>query len=302
MRRTRLLATSVACLATLALSLAGCRTPDPGPGPGPTDPTTPTTPGPTQPGGGGFQKGPDPTNAALLRNGPFSVQQSAITGASGFGGGRVYVPSEAGTYGAIAISPGFTARWSSLSWLGPRLASHGFVVLGMETNTTGDFPPSRGSQLNAALRWLTSSSSARTKVDGSRLAVGGHSMGGGGTLSAMQQNPALKLGVPIAPWHSTKSWSSVRAPVVIVSGSADAIASEGSHADRFYSSLGSSEKAQVSITGGSHFFPQTTNGPLSFYAIAWLKRFVDNDTRYSSFACSTNGAGGSYTFRSTCPV
>jgi fermentation-respiration switch protein FrsA (DUF1100 family) len=124
-------------------------------------------------------------------------------------------------------------------------------------------------------------------------------MGGGGTLSAMQQNPALKLGIPIAPWHSTKSWGSVRQPVLIVSGSSDSVASEASHADRFYDSLGG-EKAQVSLTGGSHFFPQSVNRPLARYAVAWLKRFVDNDTRYSSFACTGSSSG--YTFRSTCPV
>ena len=45
-----------------------------------------------------------------------------------------------GTFGAVAISPGFTAYWSSISWLGPRIASHGFVVIGIETNTTLDQP------------------------------------------------------------------------------------------------------------------------------------------------------------------
>jgi len=298
MKHTRALATSVAVLATLALSLAGCRNPGGGSG------TTTTSPGPTpttEPGGGGggYQKGPDPTEALLGGDGPFQVTQTAITGASGFGGGRVYSPTQSGTYGAIALSPGFTAMWSSISWMGPRLASHGFVVLGMETNTTGDQPASRGAQLNRALQWLTSTSSVRSKVDGSRLAVGGHSMGGGGTLEALRTNPALKLGIPIAPWNTNTNFSSVRAPVVIVSGSADTIAPEGSHSDRFYASLGG-EKAQVSLNGASHFFPQTVNRTLSRYAVAWLKRFVDNDTRYSSFACTGSGSG--YTFRSTCPV
>jgi predicted dienelactone hydrolase len=298
MKHTRALATSVACLATLALSLAGCTRPGPGPGTTTTQPSGPTTTVPG--GGGGTVKGPDPTESLLNGNGPFQVQQSAITGASGFGGGQVYAPSTAGTYGAIALSPGFTARWSSISWMGPRLASHGFVVLGMETNTTSDQPSSRGTQLNRALQWLTTSSSVRSKVDPNRLAVGGHSMGGGGTLEALADNPALKLGIPIAPWNTNTSWGSVRAPVLIVSGSADTIASESSHSDRFYASLGSTEKAQVSLNGASHFFPQTTNSTLARYSVAWLKRFVDNDTRYSSFACTASGSG--YTFRSTCPV
>jgi len=283
-------ATAVACLAVLALSMVACTNPGGGGGGG---------------GGGGpvtgdYQKGPDPTSALLNGNGPFAVQESAIIGGSGFGGGRVYAPSQAGSYAAIALSPGFTALWSSISWMGRRLASHGFVVLGMETITVADQPSSRGSELNAALRWLTTSSSVRDKVDGNRLGVGGHSMGGGGTLEAMAANPALKLGIPIAPWNLNTSWSRIQSPVLIVSGSADTIAPEAVHSDRFYASLGSSEKAQVSITGASHFFPQLPNGDLARYAVAWMKRFLDNDTRYSSFACQGSGLG--YTFRSTCPV
>jgi dienelactone hydrolase len=246
------------------------------------------------------ENGPTPTSSTGNSNGPFAVTETAIFGGSGFGGGRVYAPSTGGPYGAIALSPGFTASWSSISWLGRRWASHGFVVLGMETITRADQPSSRGNQLNAALRWLTSTSSVRSKVDPNRLAVGGHSMGGGGTLEALQDNPNLKLGIPIAPWNLSKSWGSVRQPVLIVSGSADLIASEGSHADRFYSSLGSREKGQVSITGGGHFFPQTTNAELSRYGLAWMKVFLDGDMRYSANACRGSSLG--YTFRSTCPV
>ena len=56
----------------------------------------------------------------------------------------------------------------------------------------------------------------------------------------------------------------------------------------------------MSLTGASHFFPQTTNATMSRYMVAWMQRFLNDDTRYSSFACT--GAGSGYTFRSTCPV
>ena len=36
-----------------------------------------------------------------------------------------------GTFGGVAIAPGFTASRSSMSWYGTRLASHGFVVISM---------------------------------------------------------------------------------------------------------------------------------------------------------------------------
>src|SRR4051812_10043598 len=72
-----------------------------------------------------YQKGPAPTKASLeAPAGPFATRTTALSAASvsGFGGGVLYHPTAPGRYGAIAICPGFTARASSLSWLGPRLA------------------------------------------------------------------------------------------------------------------------------------------------------------------------------------
>jgi dienelactone hydrolase len=291
MRRHRFVAPSVAVLAVLALGLAGCT----GGGGGGGIPTPTTAPG----GGGGGGTGPAPTEQLLRGNGPFATSSTRIIGQSGFGGGQVYYPTAAGRYAAIACAPGFTALWSSIAWIGPRLASHGFVVVGIETLTTADQPAQRGTELNAALRWATSSSSVGSRIDSSRLGVCGHSMGGGGTLEAMRQNPALKLGMPIAPWDTNTNMSGISSPVIIFSGSADTIAPEAAHSDRFYATL-SGEKAQVSLAGASHFFPQTPNTTMARYMVAWMQRFLNNDTRYSSFACTGSGAG--YTFRSTCPV
>jgi hypothetical protein len=162
-----------------------------------------------------YERGPAPTAAALdASRGPFATaQQSVSSSVAGFGGGVIYYPTSTseGTFGAVAISPGYTASWSSISWLGPRIASHGFVVIGIETNSVLDQPASRGDQLLAALDYLTRSSSVRTRIDASRLAVAGHSMGGGGSLEAAKDRPSLQAAVPLAPWNATKSWSSLRA-------------------------------------------------------------------------------------------
>jgi dienelactone hydrolase len=242
-----------------------------------------------------YQKGPDPTVSALERTGSFATRTVTIsrTSASGFGGGTVYYPTASGSYGAIAISPGFTAYQSSISWMGTRLASHGFVVITIDTNTTSDQPDSRGRQLKAALDRVvalsrTSSSPLYNKVDSTRLAVAGHSMGGGGSLAAARDNPSYKAAVPIAPWHSTKSWSRVTVPTLIIGGESDAIASVRSHSIPFYTSLPSStKKAYMELNGEGHFFPQSSsNYPLvGRYMISWFKRFVDGDSRYSPYLC-----------------
>jgi predicted dienelactone hydrolase len=98
--------------------------------------------------------GQAPTSANITGNGSFSTASVSISSSvAGFGGGVAYYPTATGTYPVIAASPGFTARWSSISWIGPRLASWGFVVVGIETNSTFDQPASRGNPLLAAHNW-----------------------------------------------------------------------------------------------------------------------------------------------------
>lgn len=258
---------------------------------------------------GPYDRGPDPTDAILeASRGPFSTAQTSVSSisVSGFGGGTIYYPTDTsqGTFGAIAISPGYTARWSSLSWLGPRIASHGFVVIGIETNTLYDQPASRGRQLLAALDYLVEDSTAtvRSRIDASRLAVAGHSMGGGGTLEAADDRPSLQAAVPLAPWNLTKSWSGIRVPTMIIGGESDSVASVSTHSEPFYQSIpSSSEKAYLELNNASHFFPQTTNTTMAKSMVAWLKRFVDDDTRYERFLCPPPSGLAIEEYRHTCP-
>ncbi|MEV4664960.1 alpha/beta hydrolase [Micromonospora echinofusca] len=254
-----------------------------------------------------YERGPAPT-AALLEasRGPFATASQRVSSLSvtGFGGGVIYYPTSTaeGTFGAVAISPGYTAAWSSIDWLGPRIASHGFVVIGIETNTRLDQPDSRGRQLLAALDYLTQRSSVRGRIDASRLAVSGHSMGGGGSLEAAVARPSLQAAVPLAPWNLDKTWSDVRVPTLIIGGESDSIAPVSSHSEPFYNSIpASSEKAYLELNGASHFFPQTVNTPTARQAVAWLKRFVDDDTRYEQFLCPGPSGSAIQEYRNTCP-
>jgi predicted dienelactone hydrolase len=231
-------------------------------------------------------KGPDPTAASIAADGPFAVSTQTVRGV-GFGGGTVYSPNAAGTYGLVAFCPGFTATQSSVAVMGRRLATHGFVVVTINTNSTLDQPSSRATQLLAALNAVAALNTGPVagKVDSSRRAVTGHSMGGGGSLLALRQNTALRAGVGLAPWSSIKNFSAIRSPTAIVAGSADGVASVASHSSPFYNSINQAEKLLAVIRGGSHFFPQDVpaNQPASKYQIAWMKRWVDGDTRYNQF-------------------
>jgi predicted dienelactone hydrolase len=253
-----------------------------------------------------YERGPAPTNASLeAARGPFAVAQVTVPAQTTFGGGVIYYPTDTsqGTFGAVAISPGFTARWSSLSWLGPRIASHGFVVIGIETLSTLDQPAARGRQLLAALDYLTGTSSVRTRIDASRLAVSGHSMGGGGSLEAARTRPTLQAAVPLAPWHTTKNWSTVQVPTAIIGGEADTTAPPDSHAIPFYNSIpAATEKSYLELNNAGHTFPNTVNTPTAKQTVSWLKRFVDNDTRYDQFLCPGPSGSAIEEYRSTCPL
>ncbi|QES39707.1 alpha/beta hydrolase [Streptomyces venezuelae] len=238
-----------------------------------------------------YERGPDPTVASIeAPRGSYAVSQTTVSslGVSGFGGGTVYYPTSTadGTFGAVVISPGFTAYQSSIAWLGPRLASQGFVVFTIDTLTTLDQPASRGRQLLAALDYLTKSSSVRGRVDASRLGVMGHSMGGGGTLEAAKSRTSLKAAIPLTGWNLDTTWPELRTPTLVVGADGDTVAPVSSHSEPFYESLpGSLDKAYLELNNATHFTPNTSDTTIAKYSISWLKRFIDSDTRYEQFLC-----------------
>ena len=256
-----------------------------------------------------YERGPDPTQASLeASRGPFPVSEERVSSpVSGFGGGTIYYPQENNTYGAVAISPGYTATQSSVAWLGERIASHGFVVITIDTNTTLDQPDSRARQLDAALDHMLNdaSSAVRSRIDRNRLAVMGHSMGGGGTLRLASRRPDLKAAIPLTPWHLNKSWSNVQVPTLIIGAENDTVAPVALHAEPSYTSIPTStRKAYLELNGASHFAPSVANATIGMYGVAWLKRFVDEDTRYTRFLCPGPRTGlfsDVEEYRSTCP-
>lgn len=253
-----------------------------------------------------YERGPAPTTASVqATTGPFAVDSQPIVGASGFGGGQVYYPTDTShTYGAVAIVPGFISVWAQINWLGPRLASQGFVVIGIETNAITDLPDPRGEQLLAALNWATTSSPVANRIDKTRLAVAGWSMGGGGLKKATADRPSLKAAIGLAPWNGDRNWSSDKVPTMLVGGSSDVVASPNDHAKPFYNSITGTEKAYLELRDADHFFPTSANATLAEYMISWLKRWVDNDARYTQFLCpgpSTGLLDPVSAYQNTCP-
>ena len=69
-----------------------------------------------------YEPGPAPTAASIAAvTGPFTTASVAVARGNGFGGGRIYYPTDTsqGTFGGVAISPGLNGTWAGIAWLGP---------------------------------------------------------------------------------------------------------------------------------------------------------------------------------------
>ncbi|MFB4314239.1 alpha/beta hydrolase family protein [Actinomadura sp. 21ATH] len=254
-----------------------------------------------------YERGPAPTEASVTApRGPFATASKKVGAFShpGIRSGTIYYPTDTsqGTFGAIAVSPGFVSPELAVSWYGPRLASQGFVVMTIETTTGFDLPEARGAQLLAALDHLKQDATVRSRIDPNRLAVMGWSMGGGGTLRAAQKTPALKAAVPLAPWDLGVNFGNVRVPTMVIGADNDAIAGTGAHAEPFYGQI-PVEKAYLELNDADHFTFTADNTTIAKYSISWMKRWVDEDTRYDRFLCPppAGNTGTIQEYRSTCP-
>jgi len=278
---------SILLLSTGALAIGGSGDDDPPPPPPP----------PT----GGGACGPAPSESQLLRTGsggPFSVATKSVSSfsASGFGGGTIHYPtnSNCGRMGGIAVVPGYVSYESSIRWWGPRLASWGFVVITIDTNSIYDQPNSRASQLSAALDHIIRDSTVGGMVDSSRLGAIGWSMGGGGALRLSTQRSAVKAIIPQAPYYSG-SYGSSSTPAFIISCENDSVASTRTHADAFYGRQ-NGPKMQIEINNGSHYCANSgydDEDILGKAGISWMKRYIDGDTRYNQFLCGNESYSSS---------
>lgn len=255
-------------------------------------PTIPTTPS----GNSGGAQGPAPTARALESSrGPYSVRTKNVSGlsASGFGGGTIHYPTgTTGKMGAIAVVPGFVSYESSIKWWGPRLASWGFVVITIDTNTTADQPDSRARQLSKALDHVIRDSTVGKMVDSNRLGAVGWSMGGGGSLK-LSTDRRLKAIIPQAPWYmGIGVMSRVKTPTFLIACQADTIAPVRQHVSDFYRQIPSSTpKMYLEVRGASHYCGNSGNSQqdiLGKVGVAWMKRHIDGDRRFDQFLCSTD--------------
>ena len=236
--------------------------------------------------------------SATRDNGPFTVASKAIPRqlANGFGGGTIHYPTNAGDcglLGGIAVIPGYVSYEASIKWWGPRLASWGFVVITIDTNSIYDDPNSRATQLSAALDHIVSDSTVGAQIDSTRLGAIGWSMGGGGALQLATQRSDVRAIIPQTPYHD-KDYGIMDTPALFITCQNDRIASNKKYSSPFYNHA-AGPKMKIEIKNGSHFCPSYRFNEilLSKPGIAWMHRYINGDTRFDKFLCNNENYGNS---------
>jgi len=243
---------------------------------------------------------------SAVGEGPFAYTRIEVRDAdtpAGFGGVTIWYPTSTATLrGGIAMSPGFLAPRSNVDPYGQLLASHGFVVAAVDPNSRFADPAERGRVLLATLDWLVSASPARSRVDPARLAVFGHSMGGGGVMEASTRRPTLKAGIAFEPYNDTKGFDT-QVPVAVIGGEKDTVAPPNRYAIPIYQRLTSQTKVYLEIAGRDHSVVGEKNGAISAALVAWMKLWVDGDRRYAPLICPGPPVDDVTVsdYRSTCP-
>jgi dienelactone hydrolase len=238
--------------------------------------------------------GPDPTMDSASTAGTLNVESILWTDfrdGPSFSGGTIWYPTD-GTppYPFVAVVPGFVSYESSIASWGPFLASHGIVTITIDTNTTADQPPTRAAALLDALESVAaeherSGSPLMGKLDKSRQALMGWSMGGGGTLIAANRTPTLKAAISMCGWNPTGWYAENKVPSLMFASLGDPLA--GGQSQGFYATIPESTPKMLIEAGiGDHFLannPANMSGMIGRYGLSWMKVFLQGDERYRQF-------------------
>jgi dienelactone hydrolase len=287
--------------------------------PGPTAPTQTTPPATSQPDAGtaapdasadgdakdpvasgdAIVRGDAPTDATGDGQGPFKVADytDGFADQPGFLAATVYYPSDAEPpFAYIVFCPGYVSYQTSIQDWGPFLASHGFVVMTIDTNTSGDSVQVRTTALMDAFKSLQGEnergdSPLQGKLHKTRFGLMGWSMGGGASLLNGSEHPEFKSIVTLTEHLATSPGGAgplknLKVPSLMFAGTADTAILGGAMSQPAYDAIpDTTTKMLYEVQGADHFFfntPKALDGVVGRYGLAWQKVFLDGDERYKS--------------------
>lgn len=200
-------------------------------------------------------------------------------------GCRYAVPSGSGNP-VITWGNGTGATPSSYTGLLNLWASHGFITVASTSTSTGSGIQMR--QCGNAARGLSS-------ADPNRYGASGHSQGGGGTLNAAEDDPAIDTTVLVQPdivYTTNADANNQTSPILYLGGSSDFLAPPSTNGNAIYS------QADVPLfwavrDGASHFEPVGSGtNDYSGISTAWFYyQLKPNSSRHADAASLFQGSG-----------
>lgn len=180
------------------------------------------------------------------------------------------VPISNGVFPVIVFGHGFAMSWDAYQNIWEHYVPLGYVLAFPRTEGSLFPAPSHADfGLDLALVGQrmqlenTSSTSIFYQHLTANTAVMGHSMGGGATVLAAQNNSTVKTIIGLAPAETNPTAIGaagfVSVPAVVYSGTADGVTPPAEHHIPIYDGLASSCKTIVNIVGGAHCYFANTN-------------------------------------------
>lgn len=236
---------------------------------------------------------------SYYNNGPYGYRSYTLSSLQTPGGATVYYPANARPpFSGMVFTPPYTGvQYMYRDW-GPFFASHGIVLVTMDTRTTLDTVDQRAAQQKQVLDVLKrentrSGSALRGKLDTSRLGAVGWSMGGGATWINSAEYSGLRSAMSLAGHNlsavdiDSKGYNT-RVPTLILNGATDFtyLGGLGQSIGVYNNIPRGIPKVIYEVASAGHFdwgSPTAANRAVAGIALAFHKTFLDGDTRWVSY-------------------
>lgn len=226
----------------------------------------------------------------LANPGPFQVQQTNVnfdTPGAGITPALLYYPTSGGglvdptlsSYHGIVLSHGFLQSASRYHSTMVHLASHGYFVLGIDSQT-GLFPDHQEfvDSVRASMDYFTTlnglvGTTFFNRINTSAFGLVGHSLGGGVSIVEAVTDPRVKAVVGLAPADTftnptaKNAIGNMQAPIRMLVGTDDLIASLGNSTQPLYNNAQDPKQLMI-LQGAGHggyedssSFPDTGSMP-----------------------------------------
>lgn len=155
-------------------------------------------------------------------------------------GSNAPILPRAGGWPVVVFLHGFATAGTLYGMLGNAFAERGYAVVVSTTATFDNLGQERdGLALFPAVLAANQAGVFAGAFDASRIALAGHSMGGGNVGNILAANPGYRCGLAIAPVEPRAgNAAQVTVPLAITAGQGDTIAPAAAYAVPYYQSLG----------------------------------------------------------------